>query len=141
MQSGNRTVGVLRNSALAPEERPFGLRVLHEPHVIRSEVGTSSPRVYESIVIELIFVHGLGGSRMGTWTHPGSNAFWPSWLHDDTQFSNVRISTFGYDSEFKNIRKPQNALGIADFANQLLNSLDVHVQKHGEVETFTEILT
>ena len=83
--------------------------------------------------MELIFVHGLGGSAKETWTHANSNGFWPSWLHEDNRFDNVRISTFGYDANFKNVLAPQNALGIADFAKQLLDSLDLHFHKYGDV--------
>jgi hypothetical protein len=88
--------------------------------------------------VELIFVHGLGGSAKDTWTHAESKGFWPSWLHDDNRFDNVRISTFGYDANFKNVFAPQNALGITDFAKQLLDSLDVHFHKYGDVVSFKE---
>lgn len=101
----------------------FGLRILHEPRI--PVTGAPQPSV------ELIFVHGLGGSAKATWTH--ENGFWPSWLHEDNRFDRVRISTFGYDANFRNVLTPQNAMGIPDFATQLLDSLDVHFHKHGDV--------
>ena len=85
--------------------------------------------------VELIFVHGLGGSSKETWTHSISNEFWPSWLQEDNRFNNVRISTFGYDANFTNVLTPQNALGIPEFANQLLDSLDLHFNNYGDVVT------
>ena len=43
----------------------------------------------------LVFVHGLGGHRYNTWSKNG--VFWPKdLLGKDIQ--NVRIITFGYDS-------------------------------------------
>lgn len=69
-------------------------------------------------------MHGLGGSAVGTWTHPSTGGFWPAWLTEDDNFKAVRILTFGYEAF------PQSALGIADIANQLLISLDVFHFQH-----------
>ena len=84
-------------------------------------------------IVDIIFIHGLGGSAKGTWTHAESNEFWPAWLHSDSKFKNVRISTFSYDSNYGNILAPKNGLGISDFAKHLLDSLDFHFQKYGDV--------
>src|SRR5438552_2831535 len=88
-----------------PADRIFGLRVLHEP-------GETQTFPSNTKIVELIFVHGLGGSAKDTWTHAHSHGFWPDWLHEDSRFNNVRISTFGYNANFKNVLAPQNALGI-----------------------------
>lgn len=103
-------------------EGRLGLSVLHEPHP------GATPAV------SIIFVHGLGGSAINTWTNTAST-FWPSFLHDDDRLANVRISTFGYDADFRNILAAKNALGIADFAGQLLDGLDSHYGKYGNVST------
>jgi len=116
----------------SPVDRLFGLRVLHEPRTTVTGETQTSPSL-NTKTVELIFVHGLGGSAKETWTHPDSNGFWPDWLHDDNRFSNVRISTFCYNANFKNVLAPQNALGIADFAKQLLDSLDLHFNKYRDV--------
>jgi pimeloyl-ACP methyl ester carboxylesterase len=105
-------------------EGRLGLSVLHEPHS-----GATNP-------VNLIFVHGLGGSAINTWTNTVSKTFWPSLLHDENGLANIRISTFGYDANFTNILAAKNALGIADFAGQLLDSLDTHYGKHGNVGPF-----
>lgn len=88
--------------------------------------------------VELVFVHGLGGSAKETWTHADTKEFWPSWLHEDSRFDNVRISTFGYDANFTNVFATKNALGITDFASQLLDSLSLHFHKYGDVISFNE---
>jgi hypothetical protein len=100
----------------------LGLRLLHEP---RAEATT---------VVNIIFVHGLGGSPISTWTSTtASKTFWPTLLHEDDRLANARISTFGYDADFKNILAAKNSLGIADFADQLLDGLDSHYEKYGDV--------
>lgn len=101
-------------------ETPFGLHVLYEP----------TP---EANVVNLVLVHGLGGSAIETWNESDSKTFWPKLLHEDERFPNLRIATFGYDAEFKNIFAPKNALGIQGFAQQLLDSLNIDYQEHGDV--------
>jgi len=101
-------------------ERLIGLWVWHEPKT-------------RTNIVNVIFVHGLGGSARETWIHDHSKMFWPSLLHDDDRFANVRISTFGYNSDFSNIFAAKNVLGIPDFAKQLLDGLDLHYDKYSEV--------
>jgi hypothetical protein len=104
-------------------EMPLGLSVLHHPHI---EAKTQD-------IVSIIFVHGLGGSATGTWIHSVSKTFWPTLLHEDDRLMNARISTFGYDANFNNILAAKNALGIADFASQLLDALDLHYDEYGNV--------
>ena|SRR5579862_3204847 len=96
----------------------FGLQVLFVP---------STPQV------DIIFVHGLGGSAKGTWTHRDSNSFWPLWLPKVQGLENARITVFGYDSAWNKIWKPNNVLDISDFADQLLNDLKRHYSRYGNV--------
>lgn len=100
--------------------RLIGLHVLHE-----SKTGTG--------IVNIVFVHGLGGSATETWTHEPSKIFWPTLLHEDDRFANIRISTFGYDADFNNVFAAKNVLGIPDFAKQLLDDLDLHYDKYGDV--------
>lgn len=81
-------------------------------------------------------MHGLGGSRRKTWTYsdPDAASFWPLWLYEEGDLKNVRISTFGYDANW-NVTAPDNKLGIADFALHLLDELDLHYDKHGDVRS------
>lgn len=72
---------------------------------------------------------------MGTWTHP--NGFWPVWLYEwlseRKKLDNVRIATFGYDADYRNVLGPRNLLGIQDFARQLLDGVDLLYDNHGNV--------
>jgi len=72
---------------------------------------------------------------MGTWTHSG-NIFWPTFLSEDDQFENAQISTFGYDSGYKNIFAASSQLDISDFASQLNDALDLLYDKYGDVTPF-----
>jgi len=105
----------------------FGLQVLFVP-TFSSESCTPP--------VDIIFVHGLGGSAKGTWTHPESNSFWPLWLPKVHGLENARITVFGYDSTWNKIWNPNNVLDISDFADQLLNDLRRHYARYGNVSAF-----
>lgn len=115
----NKMSATLTTTSSSLPEHLMGLHVLHGP---RTEENT----------VNLIFVHGLGGSAKETWTH-SSKTFWPTLLHHDDRFRNTRISTFGYNANFKNVFAQKNALGITDFAKQLLDNLDLYYDKYGDV--------
>ena len=108
---------------IQPVEYPLGSDQLSDVSSIPKE---PSP-------VDIIFVHGLGGSAKGTWTHPDTKGFWPSWLFQLQGMKNVRIFTFGYDSGWEKIWKPRNYLGIQEFARQLIDCLDLHYKKDGNV--------
>lgn len=84
-------------------------------------------------LINIIFVHGLGGSAEDTWGDAESGTFWPLWLPEVRGLGNARIMTFGYDSGWKKIWEPNNVLDIADFAKQLCNALWLHYSEYGNV--------
>ncbi|KAI4286618.1 MAG: hypothetical protein L6R35_004132 [Caloplaca aegaea] len=68
--------------------------------------------------LDLIFVHGLGGTSRGTWSwERDPSNFWPPWLVDDAEFSRARIFTFGYNANFTG---QSTSLNILDFARDLL---------------------
>lgn len=87
----------------------LGLQILRQPCLAPNP---SDPP------INIIFVHGLGGSAKGTWTDKTSGSFWPLWLPEIKTLENSRIMTFGYDSN--------NVLDISDFAKQLVHDLWLH---------------
>jgi hypothetical protein len=64
-------------------------------------------------------VHGLGGDRVETWTHPKSKAFW---LRDflPQQIPDARVMTFGYNAD---AAFGQSTAEVADHAKSLLSSL------------------
>lgn len=65
----------------------LGLTLLHSP---------SDPQV------DLIFIHGLGGGSRKTWSKtPLLSHYWPQqWLPKDPAFKDVRVFTYGYDSDY-----------------------------------------
>ena len=78
----------------------------------------------------LVFVHGLGGHWYNTWSKNG--VFWPrDLLSKDVQ--NVRIITFGYDSDVVRFfgRVSQNQ--IRDHARTLITDLRRRRKKGNEV--------
>ncbi|MFC5386832.1 ABC-three component system protein [Aquamicrobium segne] len=47
-------------------------------------------------VLDIVFVHGLGGDQFDTW-QVDPKSFWPRWLAE--KFPNCSVSSFGYDSQ------------------------------------------
>jgi pimeloyl-ACP methyl ester carboxylesterase len=70
---------------------------------------------------DIIFVHGLGGTAMRTWSwNRDISYFWPVWLAEDPDLSSFRIFSFGYNSNFKGAGTNLNTI---DFAKDLLFSM------------------
>ena len=113
---------------LEEQERAYGLWIAREPRTPASETQSESLPLFD-----VIFVHGLGGKAQGTWTHDETQAFWPEWLPEGKGMSNVRVSTFGYKAEWAKIWEPANVLGIAGFAGQLIQALEIHYHDKGNV--------
>lgn len=86
---------------------PLGLSTLYQPP--------------DSIIADLVFVHGLGGGSRSTWTKSGdSSSYWPQeWLPNDPGFRDVRIHSFGYDSNWIK----GSTLNLYDFSKSLLGSI------------------
>jgi len=70
-----------------------------------------------------------------TWSHAnGSWLSWlPNWLREEEGLDNVRIATFGYDADYRNVLAAKNGLGITEFAQQLLDGLDLFDDKYPDV--------
>lgn len=69
-------------------------------------------------ILDLIFVHGLGGTSKGTWSWERDPVnFWPPWLGGDIELSKTRIFTFGYNASFSG---QYTTFNILDFAKDLL---------------------
>ena len=89
---------------------PLGLTVIYQPE-------TSPP-------LDIIFVHGLGGTSRATWSQ-GRNPelFWPEkWLPNEPAISSARILSFGYNANFA-ATGPTPITGIFDFAKELLYAM------------------
>ncbi len=94
-----------RKPPLEDQRGPLGLSAIHKP--------------VDEAVADIVFVHGLNGGSRKTWTHnPEDPALsWPhKWLSRDPDFRDVRIHTFGYDSDWTK----GSVLDILDFAQSLL---------------------
>jgi len=131
-----RPLVVRRNSTL-------GLHLVHDAPKSKPQTPTSATADLNPFslismkprVVDVVFVHGLGGCRLETWTYQseqGMGEFWPSWLRDEPGLGDVRVSTFGYDADTSVIRGG-NKLGIEEFARQLLDSLSHHYEACGNV--------
>lgn len=105
----SRTLARRGKSSKASEgvKGPWGLNTLYIPE--------------DTIVADLVFVHGLGGGSRSTWTKYGEpSLYWPEkWLPNDIGFRDVRIHSFGYDSNWQK----ESSLNIHDFSKSLLGSI------------------
>lgn len=73
--------------------------------------------------MDLIFVHGLGGGSRKTWSKTSSlGHFWPQeWLGSDPVFGNIRVHSFGYNSEW--VKSDENCLNLHHFGKSLLGEI------------------
>jgi hypothetical protein len=87
---------------------PLGLTTLYNPP--------------NPAIADLVFVHGLAGGSRSTWSKKSDpNLYWPQeWLPTDAGFQDVRIHSFGYNSNWEK----ESTLNIHDFAKSLLG--DIH---------------
>lgn len=76
-------------------------------------------------------MHGLKGGSRKTWSQsPNADEFWPKeWLPSEPGFENVRISSYGYNSDWA--ERKDNVLNVHDFAKGLLADLSNCPQLRG----------
>ncbi|XDG07500.1 hypothetical protein ABKA04_007115 [Annulohypoxylon sp. FPYF3050] len=105
----------------ASTKDPLGLKVVHRPSGQR--------------LVDIIFVHGLGGSSRMTWSHDRNpDFFWPlKFLPHEPDINEARILTFGYNADFRP-GSNKNKMSVLDFAKDLLFDL-----KHAQDESVPEI--
>lgn len=86
----------------------LGLTLLYAP---------SEPR------FDFVFVHGLGGGSRKTWSKTASAShYWPrEWIPKDPAFKDVRVHSFGYDSDF--VKGNDSCLNIHHIGKSLLGEL------------------
>ena len=118
------------------EERPVACRSSEDsvctkglPNHCRSEMSSDGPtQIFAearlaptpAAVLDIIFVHGLGGDRVGTWQET-EDTFWPKWLAD--RFPNCRVYMVGYDSDkFASFLAGEGA-SIQDLASALVDQI------------------
>lgn len=98
---------------------PLGLNVVYEPDTAPT--------------LDLILVHGLGGTSRKTWSHNRDiELFWPrEWLPHEPGFSTTRVLTFGYNAHFAAAGR-ENILNIGDFARDLLFGMKFALNERAE---------
>lgn len=115
----------MRNASVSTSRKsdPLGLTVLYEPEVSPS--------------LDIIFVHGLGGTSRATWAHERNpQYFWPEkWLPLEPEIRMARILSFGYNANWQSTG-PAPITGISDFAKELLYSMKF---AKGEGENLEEL--
>ncbi|KFY19780.1 hypothetical protein V491_04219 [Pseudogymnoascus sp. VKM F-3775] len=89
---------------------PLGLKVIYKPLGDRR--------------VDIVFVHGLGGSSRMTWSkNRDLDFFWPlKFLPFERDINEARISTFGYNANFRP-GSAKNKMSILDFSKDLLYDL------------------
>ncbi|KAK4213973.1 WD40-repeat-containing domain protein [Rhypophila decipiens] len=87
---------------------PTGLNLLHSP---------------PDPLLDLVFVHGLRGGSIKTWCKNNDpQLYWPkAWLPKDPDLQNVRIHSFGYNSDWGESKETE--LDLHDFGRSLLAEL------------------
>ncbi|KPM35593.1 hypothetical protein AK830_g10990 [Neonectria ditissima] len=99
------TTPVQVDDGLSNPRGPLGLNLLHSP---------SEPE------IDLIFVHGLGGCSRKTWCKDSN--YWPQdWLPKEPALNNVRVLSYGYDSDY--LKGTANCLNIHHIGKSFLGDL------------------
>ena len=76
-------------------------------------------------LVELVFVHGLGGGSRKTWAKDNlQELYWPQqWLRDEADLQGVRIHSFGYDADW--IKGTDNCLNILHISKAFLIELSI----------------
>lgn len=112
--------GQRRERSVERHVDPLGLNVLYEPND-----GAS--------IVDIIFVHGLGGTSQKTWSrNRDPQFFWPrEWLPLEPGFEQARILSFGYNAHFASSGR-ENVLDIADFAKDLLFGMKYGLNKDSQ---------
>ncbi|GJL78552.1 MAG: hypothetical protein NPINA01_15410 [Nitrospinaceae bacterium] len=69
----------------------------------------------------VVFVHGLKGDPVRTWTQEKENFFWPQGLFEDPSFSGADVLSFGYESQCgAPLEIPKIARQLRKTVNELL---------------------
>lgn len=74
---------------LVPGLDASGTAVGHGSHYVREQEGHDGA---------IVFVHGVMGDGISTWTNPNTKAYWPQLLTEDRAFDNYNIFVYEYDS-------------------------------------------
>ncbi|EEP81421.1 predicted protein [Uncinocarpus reesii 1704] len=130
-----------RRPSLRPQERvgSFGLNPARSSSILEPLQSTNTVSSFptpidplgltlvyssENPELDLIFVHGLGGLSIRTWSWDRNpKNFWPLWLKNDPETKNSRIFTYGYDAT---ISGKYVTNGVLDFAKDLTHRMKTY---------------
>jgi pimeloyl-ACP methyl ester carboxylesterase len=82
-------------------------------------------RVDPSKGTAIVFVHGVTGDSIATWTNEATKAYWPSLVADDPAFNGASVYVFQY---------PSPIVGRAHSINELAEVMRRRLQADGVVE-------
>ena len=77
----------------------------------------------ENPLLDVIFIHGLTGDPLETWTCESNDEFWPKWL--SSNLDNLSIYTLGYPASFFE-KWAKKEMDIFERAGNVLEHLTVH---------------
>ena len=84
----------------------YGIKILYSPDQPRTKYALIYCQLDSAKQIDsIVFVHGLTGSQLLTWTALSATALWPSLLLAD-DIPDAQISAFGYDADVVNLLGP-----------------------------------
>jgi WD40 repeat protein len=85
--------------------------------------------------VDLIFVHGLRGGSVKTWSkNDDDQYFWPqAWLPQEPDLQHARIHTFGYNSDWGERR--ESILNVHDFGKDLLGEMSTNPYLRAQAES------
>lgn len=85
------------------QSKPAGSRNDVGPLVLVNNIGKNNSAEANAPETDIVSVHGLCGTRVGTWSKDG--ICWPGVLLQK-DLENVRVITWGYDANIANLRHP-----------------------------------
>ena len=106
------------SSVPAPKRGELGLILLYDPNTAQDD--------RHKCTVDIVFVHGLNGDVLRTWTHDNGTC-WPKYLLPDS-IPHARIFSYGYDSR---VFFSKSESEYRDFALGLLR--DLHHLKQNTV--------
>ncbi|KAF2107778.1 Alpha/Beta hydrolase protein [Lophiotrema nucula] len=95
------------SNAESSSKTAFGIKLLHD---------------VEDAVVDIIFIHGLGGHRERTWRANGASNPWPQTLLP-SKVPNARILTFGYGADVADWVRMVSANSLGNHAMNLLTAI------------------
>ncbi|KAK8852144.1 Vegetative incompatibility protein HET-E-1 [Apiospora arundinis] len=112
-------VSVIEGQSIAFRVNSFKTGVASGPSSgSTNPLGLTMVHAFPEPLVDFIFVHGLGGTSVATWSWDRDPAnFWLPWLSNDADLSRSRVFTYGYDAS---LTGPYTTVNILDFAKDLL---------------------